>query len=156
MTTAFVDYAADQVAREQIANAVMKHTEMLCEALVQNYIKYCIRSHQRSLESTGDLRIDLGSVEYDYHQRKINQLKSGECDIAYEIETGRKYHKIIFIDGGGQRSVHAFVDKKTGEIYKPSTWKSPSKGVRFDLRIISQREWLFEHADWSGGYLYAR
>ena len=75
---------------------------------------------------------------------------------GYEFypETGRKYHKIIMVDNGGGRSVHAFVDKKTGEVYKSASWKSPAKGVRFDLRLIEQREWLLQHADWAGGYLY--
>ena len=76
-------------------------------------------------------------------------------DYDYIIESGRKYHKIV-MDGNGSRSVHAFVDKKTGEVYKSASWKAPAKGVRYDLRIISQREWLLENADWAGGYLYAR
>ena len=71
-------------------------------------------------------------------------------------ETGRKYHKIIMVDNGGGRSVHAFVDKKTGEVYKSASWKAPAKGVRFDLRLIEQREWLLENATWHGSYLYAR
>jgi hypothetical protein len=71
-------------------------------------------------------------------------------------ETGRKYHKLIMVDSGGGRSVHAFVDKQTGEVYKSASWKSPAKGVRYDLRLIEQREWLLQHADWAGGYLYAR
>ena len=45
---------------------------------------------------------------------------------------------------------------KTGELYKSASWKAPAKGVRYDLRLIEQREWLYEHADWAGGYLYAR
>ena len=52
------------------------------------------------------------------------------------------------------RSVHAFVDKKTGEVYKPASFKAPAKHVRFDLRLIKDREWLLENADWAGGYLY--
>ena len=71
-------------------------------------------------------------------------------------ETGRKYHKLIMVDSGGGRSVHAFVDKQTGQVYKSASWKSPAKGVRYDLRIIEQREWLLQHADWAGGYLYAK
>ena len=77
-------------------------------------------------------------------------------DYDYIIESGRKYHKIIMVDSGKGRSVHAFVDRKTGQLYKSASWKSPAKGVRYDLRIISQREWLLENADWAGGYLYAR
>jgi hypothetical protein len=76
----------------------------------------------------------------------------------YIIESGRKYHKIIMVDGSVRknRSVHAFVDKKTGEVYKSAGWKSPAKGVRYDLRLIEQREWLLENADWAGGYLYVK
>jgi len=72
----------------------------------------------------------------------------------YIFESGKKYHKVIMIDSSGARSVHCFVDKKTGEIYKSASWKSPAKGVRYDLRLIEQREWLFQNADWSGRYLY--
>ena len=71
-------------------------------------------------------------------------------------ESGRKYHKIVMETGSGSRSVHAFVDKKTGEVYKSATWKSPVKGVRYDLRLIKDREYLLQNADWSGGYLYAK
>ena len=76
-------------------------------------------------------------------------------EYKFYIEEGRKYHKLI-MDANGSRSVHAFVDRKTGEVYKSASWKSPAKGVRYDLRLIEQREWLYEHADWAGGYLYAR
>ena len=47
---------------------------------------------------------------------------------GYEFypETGRKYHKII-MNANGSRSVHAFVDKKTGEVYKSCLlYTSPS------------------------------
>jgi len=74
----------------------------------------------------------------------------------FYIESGRKYHKIMMETNSQSRSVHAFVDKKTGEVYKPASYKAPAKGVRFDLRLIEQREWLFENADWAGGYLYVR
>ena len=76
----------------------------------------------------------------------------------YIIESGRKYHKIIMVDDSVRknRSVHAFVDKKTGEVYKSASWKAPAKGVRYDLRLIEDREWLLENADWAGGYLYVK
>ena len=135
-------------AQQIVANNVYQHTLALIEALKDNYRQYSIRGHQRSVE-----RFDAVP---GYHQRKIDELKSGKCDIDYTIETGKKYHKIIFVDGGGQRSAHAFIDKNTGEVYKTASWKSPAKGVRFDLRLIADREYLLEHADWSGGYLYAK
>jgi hypothetical protein len=147
MSATFADYAAQEQARQSIVDAVLLHTYTLCEALKHNYVEYAIRGHQKFVDD---------QETKEYHQRKIDELKNNECPVDFIVESGRKYHKIIFIDGGGQRSVHAFVDKQTGEVYKSASWKAPAKGVRFDLRLIEQREWLFENADWAGGYLYAR
>ena len=138
-------YSAQQMAQNNIANAVLGHTYALCEALRKNYIDYSIRSHQHHLN------VD----NHDYHKQQIEKLRQGTCDYEFYPETGKKYHKIV-MNAAGSRSVHAFVDKKTGEVYKSASWKSPAKGVRYDLRLIEQREWLLQHADWAGSYLYAR
>ena len=143
MTTTFADYSAQAEARKNIAEAVLGHTYALCEALRQNFIDYSIKMHERAVDNV------------EYHTACIQDLKNGNCGYEFYPETGRKYHKIIMV-ANGSRSVHAFVDKKTGEVYKSASWKSPDKGVRYDLRIIEQREWLLENADWAGSYLYAR
>ena len=70
----------------------------------------------------------------------------------FEIQTGRKYHKIYCKNQG----VHAFVNKETGEVFKPASYKAPAKHVRYDLRRIQQRRECFANADWAGGYLYLR
>ena len=144
MGTSFADFCATQDARNTIQLNVHKWTLMLCDALKQNYIDYSIKLHNRSIAIDGD--------PINYHQGQIDALKNGECDYDFIIESGRKYHKIVMVNN--QRTVHAFVDKKTGEVYKAASWKSPAKHVRFDLRLIKDREWLFENADWSGSYLY--
>jgi len=146
MTITLSDYSAQQEAQGNIANAVLGHTYALCEALRQNYIDYSIRSHQKFIDDADT---------HNYHKEQIAKLKQGTCDYNFYPETGKKYHKIV-MDANGSRSVHAFVDKKTGELYKSASWKSPAKGVRFDLRLIEQREWLLQHADWAGSYLYLR
>jgi hypothetical protein len=142
-TTTFAEYAANAEARQNIADAVLGHTYALCEALRQNYIDYSIRSHQ------------LRTCDVEYHDACIEKLKQGICDYEFYPETGRKYHKVI-MNAAGSRSVHCFIDKKTGEVYKSASWKAPAKGVRYDLRLIADREWLLENADWAGGYLYAK
>ncbi len=86
------------------------------------------------------------SLEDNYNRKHTNRAGS----LHYSIRTGRKYHKIV----EGEGTAHAFVDKNTGEVYKPASWSSPAKGVRFDLRIIKEREWLYENAEFTGGYLY--
>ena len=74
----------------------------------------------------------------------------------FYIESGRKYHKIVMETESQSRSVHAFVDKKTGDVYKPASFKAPAKIVRYNLLSIESREQCFERADWAGGYLYVR
>jgi hypothetical protein len=143
-------------AQQTIADNVLKHTYALIEALKHNYIQYSIRGHQRSVENFDFTYDGSPSVQSQYHQRCIDELKNGICPIDYVVETGKKYHKVIFVDGGGSRSVHCFIDKQTGQIYKSASWKAPAKGVRYDLRVITDREYVLENCDWSGGYLYAR
>jgi hypothetical protein len=134
-------------AQQTITDSVLKNTHLLIEALKDNYRQYSIRGHQRSVERNESL---------EYHQQRIDELRNGILPIDYVIESGKKYHKVIMIDGGSSRSVHCFIDKNTGELYKSSSWKSPAKGVRYDLRLIADREYLLKNADWSGGYLYAK
>jgi len=128
MRSTFSDYCATQDARNTIQLNVRKWTLMLCDALVDNF-----KSRNR-----GEL--------------------AGRPAPVYKFypEEGRKYFKVMMETDSGSRSVHCFIDKKTGDVYKPASIKAPAKGIRFNLCIISDREWLFEHADWAGGYLYVR
>ena len=151
MTATFAQFVAQQDASNTIQLNVTKWCWMLCDALRQNYIDFSIRSHERALERL----VGNTTTGVQYHEACIADLKNGKCDHDFTFETGKKYHKII-LNAGGSRSVHAFVDKKTGEVYKSASWKAPAKGVRYDLRLISDREYLLEKADWSGAYLYLR
>ena len=128
---------------------------MTTTALRQDFSDFCA---QRDAQNTIQLNVRkwtlmLCDALLDNFKSRNNGKDSG---YKFYIEEGRKYHKIIMETGENSRSVHAFVDKKTGEVYKSASWKSPAKGVRYDLRIIEQREWLLENADWAGGYLYAK
>jgi len=149
MTATFTDYVAEQDARNTIQLNVTKWTLMLCDALVQNYIDYSIKQHEKSI-----LRYD-DQFSKDWHQNCIEKLKNGECEYNFYHEPGKKYHKVI-MEVDKHRSVYCFIDKKTGEVYKSASWKSPAKGVRYDMRIIEQREWLLQNADWAGSCMYAR
>lgn len=146
--TEFADFKAQQDARNTLELNVRKWSLMLIDALKDNYREYAIRGHKQSM------RREPSSTEY--HQRCIDELSNGVLPIDYEIVTGKKYHKIVFVDGGASRSVHCFVDKKTGEVYKSASWRTPAKGVRYDMRLIEQREQMLATCDWSGGYLYVK
>ena len=75
-------------------------------------------------------------------------------DYRFEMVSGNKYHKIVMFDSSNSRSVHCFINRKTGEVYKSASWSAPAKGVRYDLRIIKQREAILADCDWAGSYLY--
>ena len=126
----FADYVATQDARNDIQLRIREYCLMLCDALEMNF------------------------------KGRNKGIVAGREAPAYKfvIESGRKYHKIIMVQPNenrpDSRSVHAFVDMKTGEVYKPASFKAPAKHVRFNLLLINDREWLLEHADWAGGYLY--
>ncbi len=96
-------------------------------------------------------------LQEDYERRYPNSSHSKK----FEVKVGRKYLKINQYDlsPNGERwsgGVHAFVDKKTGQVYKPASYKAPAKHVRYDLRVINDRKRCYANADWAGGYLYLR
>ena len=148
-TTTFAEYAAGAEARKDIATAVLGHTYALCGALRQNYIDYSIKMHERSLFR------DFDDFSVSYHEECIAKLKQGICDYEFYPETGRKYHKIV-MNANGSRSVHCFIEKQTGSVLKSASWRSPAKGERCNLLIITEREWAFKNADWAGAWLYRR
>ena len=148
----FAEFCATADARKRIEENVLLWTQMICEALEQDYIETAIRRQKFfAANETGNPEIMTKVTE-----QRIEEIKNGD-HYTYVIETGRKYHKIIMVTDNDSRSVHAFVDKKTGEMYMAASFKAPAKnGVRFDLRIIEQREFVLENCDWAGGYLYKR
>ena len=76
---------------------------------------------------------------------------------GYELDSsGRKYHKVFMCINGKRDSIHAFIDKKTGDVFKPASTKAPAKGARYNVLSIPSREEMFERCDWAGGYLYLR
>ena len=101
-----------------------------------------------------------GALEKNYKQKYPNSSNDKE----FKMQLGRRYWKILqwdYWDSDNTKfseSVHAFVDRNTGEVYKPAGWKSPAKIVRYDLRLIKDREKLHNpyFTDWAGGYLYLR
>ena len=136
---------------------VLEWTEQLCESLAENYKQYHVRT----------LKGNLSGNYPEYAQKQLDELENGTANLMkFRIQEGRKYYKIIqqnfetynnfndYRDG----SVHAFVDKNTGEVYMAASWRAPAKHVRYDMRIINERNYVHNpfNCDWAGGYLYMR
>ena len=134
---------------------VLQWTEKLCRCLEQQYRDYSLRSIVNNQ--------NMADKPDPFLQEKVTQIESGEDDrISFFIEKGRKYYKVCLRWKQVNRqfkddiSVHCFVDKLTGEVYKPAGWKSPAKHVRFNMSDDLDRAKLFNICDWAGGYLYLR
>ena len=73
-------------------------------------------------------------------KERLEMLKLGITKVSFIFETGRKYHKILQMDHDGGKSTHAFIDKETGDVYKPAGWAKPAQHVRYNLLERSSRE----------------
>ena len=155
-----------QVKRDlqrRIEDYVIKY----CEALEENFKQHSIDSQKRNINNPTKLTEGYKS----YYQEQLEKIEDGTANLyKWDYKVGKKFIKVFNLQyeeaneyynrKGGYRagSVTAFIDKNTGEVYKPASWKAPAKHVRFDLRIIKEREFLHNPAntDWAGGHLYMR
>ena len=144
-------------AKQDIETRVAGWVQTYADTITKNYRDYHIRT----------LKGNLSGNYPEYAREQLDAIENGTANLYwYKIKTGKKFYKIVqmnfdtFQNRNEYRegSVHAFVDKKTGQVYKPASWQAPAKHVRFDLRIIREREFLFNsnNTGWAGGYLYLR
>ena len=93
------------------------------------------------------------NLENDYKTRFPNRFEKNLC---FYIKTGKKFHKIIFYyetDNGVHQSVHCFVDRINGDVYKAASWTQPAKGARYN--ILRDMD-ILKNADYTGSYLYKK
>ena len=163
MTTCYPD---SMKVKRDIQRRIEDHVIKYCETLEENFKQRTIRSYKRNIE---EQRFPENTK---YYEERLAEIENGTCKDLYKFtfKTGKKFHKVYFLEykekcdyynrpaGYSAGSVHAFIDIQTGEVYKPASWKAPAKHVRFDLRLIQDREFLFNpnNIDWAGGHLYMR
>jgi len=149
-----------QVKRDiqrRIEDYVLKY----CEALEENFKQYSINSLKRNIQ---EQRFPENTK---YYEERLAEIENGTANLyKFDYQVGKKYIKVFHLhfdtfQGRNEYragSVTAFIDKQTGEVYKPASWKAPAKHVRFDLRLIKDREFLHnpKNVDWAGGHLYMR
>ena len=136
-----------------------------CKALEENFKQHSINSFKRNIQ---EQRFPENTK---YYEERLTEIENGTANLyKFDYSVGKKFIKVFNLQyeepndyynrKGGYRagSVTAFIDKNTGEVYKPASWKAPAKHVRFDMRIIKEREFLHnpKNVDWAGGHLYMR
>ena len=137
---------------------VGRYTDEYCKALTENFKRDSMRSIEYNLKKDPNCT---------YSKEQLVKIVSGTANLdKFRYYEGKKYFKVVretFDEFQGRNkwrdtTVHAFVDKETGEVYKPASWKAPAKHVRFDLSNDLDRQKLHDpnFVGWAGGYLYMR
>lgn len=86
-----------------------------------------------------------------FAQKLTDKFNSGH----FEVISGRRYDKIVHAADHptiNSRSVYAFMDRATGDLYKAQSWSSPAKGVRYKGDVVLTR--AVDEADIYGSFLY--
>ena len=163
MTTCYPD---SMKVKRDIQRRIEDHVIKYCETLEENFKQRTIRSYKRNIE---EQRFPENTK---YYKERLAEIENGTYKDLYKFvfKTGKKFHKVYFLEyqeaseyynrpaGYRAGSVHCFIDRQTGEVYKPASWKAPAKHVRYDLRLIKHREFLHnpKNVDWAGRHLYMR
>ena len=153
-----------QVKRD-IKRRIELYVEDYCKALEENFKQYSIDMFKRNIK---EQRFPENTK---YYQEQLAEIENGTANLyKFDYTVGKKYIKVFNLQyqeaceyynrkaGYRQGSVTAFIDRQTGEVYKPASWRAPAKHVRYDLRLIKDREFLHnpKNTDWAGGHLYMR
>ena len=130
------------------------------DAITENYRRYHIRT----------LNGNLHGNYPEYAREQLDAIENGTANLyKFVVKTGKRYYKIVqqefetwekskyygqYRDG----SVHCFVDKETGDVFKAASWSAPAKHVRFSFQNVEDLRFLTnpDNVDWAGGYLYLR
>lgn len=87
------------------------------------------------------------------HLENILLAEFPNSKTKFTFSKGKKYWKIFeYNNDGKHKSVHAFLDFQTGNIYKPDSWNKPAKHIRFN---IFEKNFL-NYVDPYGSYLYKK
>ena len=130
------------------------------DAITENYKRYHINTLNRNLHGNYP----------EYAREQLDAIENGTANLyKFVVKTGKRYYKIVqqefetwekskyygqYRDG----SVHCFVDKETGDVYKAASWQAPAKHIRFSFQNVEDLKFLLnpDNVGWAGGYLYIR
>ena len=146
--------------KERIEDRVAGWVQTYADTITKNYRDYHIRT----------LKGNLSGNYPEYAREQLDAIENGTANLyRFVVKTGKRYYKIVqqefetwekskyygqYRDG----SVHCFVDKETGDVYKPASWAAPAKHIRFTFQNVNHLKFLLnpDNVGWAGGYLYIR
>ena len=79
----------------------------------------------------------------DYEKNLACVDEEGNLRFGVEFEEGSKYVKVVSLSWSS-RSVHSFVEKATGDIWRAASWKAPARnfarGNVFSINTLSLKK----------------
>ena len=147
-------------ARQDIETRVAGWVQTYADTITKNYREYHINT----------LNGNLSGNYPEYAREQLDAIENGTANLMkFVVKTGKRYYKIVqqefetwekskyygqYRDG----SVHCFVDKETGDVYKAASWSAPAKHIRFSFQNVDHLKFLLnpDNVGWAGGYLYMR
>ena len=142
-------------------------TKQTVETLAQEYCEKITEANEAWLKK---LRLNEDGTFDPWHLDEDGNYKPEDHPDYFTFIIGKRYLKVVVMEwkddaqygrinaapaGYVAASVHAFIDKNTGDVFKAAAWSAPAKGVRYN--ILTQTETLLKRAGNDGGfgrYLY--
>ena len=139
---------------------IKSYVEDYAKAITENYKRYHIRT----------LNGNLSGNYPEYAREQLDAIENGTANLMkFNVYSGKRYYKIVQQEFEtweksrnygkyADHSVHCFVDKETGDVYKPASWSAPAKHIRFSFQNVEDLKFLLnpDNVGWAGGYLYLR
>ena len=155
-------------ATKVIGESVKKTNRTFIKSYVEDYAKAITENYRRYHINT--LNGNLHGNYPEYAKQQLAEIENGTANLMkFKVYTGKRYYKIVqqeFETWEGSKyyqqyrdgSVHCFVDKETGDVYKPASWSAPAKHIRFSFQNVEDLKFLLnpDNVGWAGGYLYMR
>ena len=155
-------------ATKVIGESVKQTNRTFIKSYVEDYAKAITENYRRYHINT--LNGNLHGNYPEYAREQLDAIENGTANLMkFKVYTGKRYYKIVqqefetwekskYYGQYRDSSVHCFVDKETGDVYKPASWSAPAKHIRFTFQNVDHLKFLLnpDNVGWAGGYLYMR
>ena len=155
-------------ATKVIGESVEQTNRTFIKSYVEDYAKAITENYRRYHLNT--LNGNLHGNYPEYAREQLDAIENGTANLMwFKVYSGKRYYKIIqqefetweksrYYGQYRDSSVHCFVDKETGDVYKPASWSAPAKHIRFTFQNVDHLKFLLnpDNVGWAGGYLYIR
>ena len=155
-------------ATKVIGESVKQTNRTFIKSYVEDYARAITENYRRYHINT--LNGNLHGNYPEYAREQLDAIENGTANLMwFKVYSGKRYYKIVqqefetweksrYYGQYRDSSVHCFVDKETGDVYKPASWSAPAKHIRFTFQNVDHLKFLLnpDNVDWAGGYLYIR